>query len=161
VDRTRRCADQRAGFVWSFACGATRALAPRTGRTVMTLALVALAAAAIYLGTIQASFSALMRLSLRILAERSDRPDGLGGYLGEPLQLFIPLWLLLGLITTTATALLAWTIGAGAPHNVALVIFAAAAFVLVCELGVPVALSARDPERMLGLLLPWFSPVAR
>jgi putative hemolysin len=127
----------------------------------MMLALAALAAAAIYLGTIQASFSALMRLSLRILAERSDRPDELGGYLDEPLQLFIPLWLLLGLITATATALLAWMIGAGAPHNVALVIFAAAAFVVVCELGIPVALAARDPERMLGMLLPWFSPVAR
>jgi CBS domain containing-hemolysin-like protein len=127
----------------------------------MTLALLALAAAAIYLGTIQASFSALMRLSLRILAERSDRPGELGGYLDEPLQLFIPLWLLLGLITATATALLAWAIGVGAPHNVALVVLAAAAFVVVCELGVPVAIAARDPEHMLEMLLPWFSPVAR
>ena len=56
----------------------------------MMLALAVLALAAVYFGTIQASFSALMRLSLRILAERSDRPGELGSYLDEPLQLFIP-----------------------------------------------------------------------
>src|SRR5262249_22014137 len=82
-------------------------------------------------------------------------------YLDEPLQLFIPLWLLLGLVTAAATTLLAWTIGVGAPHNVALVILAAATFVVVCDLGLPVAFAARDPERMLGMLLPSFAPVAR
>ncbi len=71
--------------------------------------------AAVYLGTIEAAFSALMRLSLRLLAERSNRPGELGGYLDEPLQLFVPLRLLLGLVTATATALLAWAIGLKAP----------------------------------------------
>lgn len=33
-----------------------------------------LACAAVYLGTIEAAFSALMRLSLRLVAERSGRP---------------------------------------------------------------------------------------
>jgi len=36
-----------------------------------------------------------------------------------------------------------------------------AAFVIVCELLLPVAIVAHDPERWLELLLPWFAPVAR
>jgi CBS domain containing-hemolysin-like protein len=120
-----------------------------------------LACAAVYLGTIEAAFSALMRLSLRLLAERSNRPGELGGYLDEPLQLFVPLRLLLGLVTATATALLAWAIGLQGTHDVAFVVLSVAAFVIVCELVLPVAIVIRDPERILELLLPSFAPVAR
>jgi CBS domain containing-hemolysin-like protein len=120
-----------------------------------------LACAAVYLGTIEAAFSALMRLSLRLLAERSDRPGELGGYLDEPLQLFVPLRLLLGLVTATATALLAWAIGVAGTHDVAFVVVSVAAFVIVCELGLPIAIVVRDPERILELLLPSFGPVVR
>ena len=49
-----------------------------------------LACVAVYLGVIEAAFSALMRLSLRLVAERSDRPDALGAYLDDPLLLFVP-----------------------------------------------------------------------
>ena len=56
-------------------------------------------APAVYLGTIEAAFSALMRLSLRLVAERSGRPDALGAYLDDPLLLFVPVRLLLGLVT--------------------------------------------------------------
>ena len=42
---------------------------------------------AVYLGAIEAAFSALMRLSLRLVAERSGRPDALGAYLDDPLLL--------------------------------------------------------------------------
>ena len=71
-----------------------------------------LACAAVYLGTIDAAFSALMRLSLRLLAERSARPGALGEYLDDPVLLFAPVRLLLAIVTAMATVLLARGIGA-------------------------------------------------
>ena len=66
---------------------------------MIPLSIFLLACAAVYLGAIEAAFSALMRLSLRLVAERSGRPDGLGEYLDDPLLLFLPVRLLLGLVT--------------------------------------------------------------
>src|SRR5206468_1787019 len=79
-------------------------------------------AAAVYLGAIEAAFSALMRLSLRLSAERSDRPGALGVYLDDPLLLFVPVRLLLGFITAVATVLLADVIGVSSPHQLTLVV---------------------------------------
>jgi hypothetical protein len=42
------------------------------------LALFLVACAAIFLGTVQTAFSALMRLSLRLMAERGGRSEQLG-----------------------------------------------------------------------------------
>ena len=50
------------------------------------LLLFLLGCAAIYVGTVTAAFSALMQLSLRIMAERSGRDDRLGKYLDDPRQ---------------------------------------------------------------------------
>jgi hypothetical protein len=60
--------------------------------------------AAVYVGTIETAFSALMKLSLRLMAERG-RDDRLGYYLDDPIQLFVPARLLLGLIFSLATVL--------------------------------------------------------
>jgi putative hemolysin len=128
---------------------------------MIPLLIFLLACAAVYRGTIEAAFSTLMRLSLRLLAERSDRPGLLGSYLDEPLLLFIPVRLLLGVVTAAATALLARAIGVEAAHYAALVIVSAASFVIVCELLLPLAIVVRDPERALELLLPSFSPIAQ
>ena len=119
-----------------------------------------LACVAIYLGTIEAAFSALMRLSLRLLAERSDRPGALGTFLDNPLLLLVPLRFLLGVVIVTATALLARVIGVEGAHTVPLIVLSVATFVVVCELLVPVAIVFRSPERVLELLLPSFTPVA-
>jgi len=128
---------------------------------MIPLAIFLLACAAVYLGALEAAFSALMRLSFRLLAERSDRPDALGDYLDDPLLLFVPLRLLVGLVTASATALLARVVGVDGAHNVALVVVTVAAFLVICELLLPLLLVGRDPERLLGLLLPSFAPVAR
>jgi len=115
----------------------------------------------VYLGTIEAAFSALMRLSLRLIAERSDRPGALAAYLDDPILLFAPVRLLLGLVTATATALLARGIGVESARPLVLVLISVAAFVIIFELLVPLVIVRRDPERVLELLLPTFRPAAR
>jgi len=127
---------------------------------VIPLAVFLLAVAAVYLGAIEAAFSALMRLSLRLVAERSNRPGALGAYLDDPLLLFIPIRLLLGLVTGLATALLAVGVGVQSAHTLGAVVVAVATFVLLCELLLPLAIVGRDPERILEILLPTFAPVA-
>ena len=128
---------------------------------MIPLEIFLLAGAAVYLGAIEAAFSALMRLSLRLVAERSNRPGALGAYLDDPLLLFIPTRLLLGLVTGVATALLALGIGSDSVRALGTVILGMAAFVLLCELLLPLAIVSRDPERVLELLLPTFAPVVR
>ena len=51
------------------------------------LFLFLLGCALAFLGCIEAAFSTLMRLSLRLMAERGGRSDRLGQYLDEPLTL--------------------------------------------------------------------------
>ena len=128
---------------------------------MLPLLIFLLACAGVYLGAIEAAFSALMRLSLRLAAERSDRPGALGTYLDDPLLLFIPVRVLLGLVTAAMTAVLSRVIGLGGAHGLAIVLASVAAFVVFCELLLPIVLVNRDPERMLGLLLPSFAPIAR
>jgi CBS domain containing-hemolysin-like protein len=128
----------------------------------MTSAIVlALAIVAGYLGTIDAGFSALMRLSLRLVAERSNRPGALGAYLDDPLLLFIPVRLLLGFVTGAATALLAREVGIDGAHTIPVLLLAIALFVVVFELLIPLVVVAKDPERVLEFLLPSFAPIAR
>jgi putative hemolysin len=128
---------------------------------MIPLAIFLLACAAVYLGSIEAAFSALMRLSLRLVAERSNRPGALGFYLDDPLLLFIPVRLLLGLVTGAATALLARGIGIDAALTLPSLLVALAGFVVVFELFVPVIIAGSDPERILEILLPTFDPIAR
>jgi len=128
---------------------------------LIPLTVFLLGCAAIYLGAIEAAFSALMRLSLRLVAERSDRPDALSEYLDDPVQLFFPVRLLQGLVTAGAATLLAKGIGVGEAHKLPLVIIAFAVFVVVCELLLPLLIVSRNPERALELLLPSFTRVAR
>jgi CBS domain containing-hemolysin-like protein len=120
-----------------------------------------LAIVAVYLGSIEASFGALMRLSLRLVAERSRRPGTLGAYLDDPLLLFIPVRLLLGLVTGIATALLSRAVGVDYAPSLTLVLLSIVAFVIICEVLLPLVIVGRDPERVLDWLLPTFAPVAR
>jgi putative hemolysin len=127
---------------------------------MIPLGIFLLGAAAVYLGGIEAAFGALMRLSLRLVAERSGRSDRLGAYLDDPLLLFVPVRFLLGLVTAGATGLFAAGIGIAGIHSVTLIAGSVIAFVLVCELLLPIVLVGHDPERALEFLLPTFSPIA-
>lgn len=125
------------------------------------LAIFLLAAGAVFVGTVSAAFSAMMRLSLRLAAERSDRDDLLGWYLDDPMRLFIPARIVLAIIYVVAGALLARVIAMQAGHGLPTLIAAMAVFALVCEHLLPLLLIRRDPEAVLGATLPTFQAVDR
>jgi putative hemolysin len=124
------------------------------------LALFLLGCATIFFGVIQAAFSALMRLSLRLMAERGGRNDRLGYYLDDPLALFIPVRVLIGMCTVLAGALLAGLSAARDWRSMATFIVSLIAFVVVCEHLLPMLIVRRNPEQVLDVLLPVFHPVA-
>jgi CBS domain containing-hemolysin-like protein len=128
---------------------------------VTPLLLFLLGCVVIYIATVQAAFAALLRLSLRLLAERNGRSDLLGRFLDDPIQLFIPVRLLLGIAFALATILVASMLGVAAAQSLSAAMLAMVAFVLVCEHLVPLLIVHRDPERVMDLLLPTFAPVVR
>jgi len=127
---------------------------------VIPLALFLLACATVFLGSVQAAFSALMRLSLRLMAERGGRSDRLGRYLDDPLQLFVPTRILIGLCTVLAGVSIARLITVDDAWSVATFFVSLVAFVVVCEHLLPMLVARRDPERVLDILLPAFDPIA-
>ena len=125
------------------------------------LLLFLLAIAAVYVGTIETAFSALMRLSLRLMAERGGRDDRLGFYLDDPLELFVPVRLLLGVIFSFATMCIAILTGRTGFPSIGMLLVFVAIFILVCEHVLPTLIVRRNPERVLEVLLPPFDVVAR
>jgi magnesium and cobalt exporter, CNNM family len=125
------------------------------------LALFLLGGATVFFGVMQAAFSALMRLSLRLMAERGGRDDRLGHYLDDPLQLFVPVRMLIGVCTVLAGALIARLSDIRDSLSVATFIVSLVAFVVVCEHILPMLIVRRDPEGVLDVLLPVFHPVAQ
>ncbi len=125
------------------------------------LVLFLLAIVMVFLGTIEAAFSAIMRLSLRFIAERSGRGDRLGQCLDDPLRLFIPVRVLLGVAIVLVAVLLAHETGVESPHAVASLAACVILFVLLCEHLLPTLIVRRDPGRVLDILLPVFMPMAR
>jgi len=129
---------------------------------MIPLLLFLLAIAAVYVGTIETAFSSLMKLSLRLMAERG-RDDRLGYYLDDPIQLFVPARLLLGLIFSLATVLLAVVTGRSGISFTSLTTLLAcvAVYILLCEHVLPSVIVRRNPEAVLQVLLPPFSVLAR
>ncbi len=124
------------------------------------LALFLLGLATFFFGIIQAAFSALMRLSLRLMAERGGRSARLGHYLDDPLELFIPVRVYLGICTVLAGALIAGLSDVRDGVSIAVFIVSLVAFVVVCEHLLPMLVVRRNPEDVLDVLLPVFYPVA-
>jgi CBS domain containing-hemolysin-like protein len=125
------------------------------------LALFLLGGATLFLGVVQAAFSSLMRLSLRLMAERGGRDDRLGYYLDDPLQLFVPVRLLIGVCTVLAGALIARLSDIHDGLSVTTFIVSLVAFVVVCEHVLPMLIVRLGPEGVLDVLLPFFHPVAQ
>ena len=129
---------------------------------MIPLMLFLLAVAAVYVGTIETAFSSLMKLSLRLMAERG-RDDRLGYYLDDPIQLFVPARLLLGLIFSLATVLLAVVTGRSGISftSLASLLVFVAVYIILCEHVLPSVIVRRNPEAVLLALLPPFSVIAR
>ena len=125
------------------------------------LALFLLGCATVFFGTVQAAFSALMRLSLRLMAERGGRSDRLGHYLDDPLQLFIPVRLLLSGCLVAAGVLIVRVSDIRDARSVLAFVVSLVAFIVVCEHLLPAIISRRDPEAVLDVLLPVFTPLAQ
>lgn len=121
-----------------------------------------LACAAVYLGTILAAFSALMRFSLRMLAESTGgRSSVLGRFLEDPDSLFFPGRLLLGLVTAVTAVLLAEYEDVGqTAHGIWVFLGSMVTFVVVCFHLVPQLIVRRHPQRVLEVLLPSFAVIA-
>jgi len=128
---------------------------------LIPLTLFLLGVAAVYVGTIETAFSALMKLSLRLIAERG-RDDRLGYYLDDPIELFVPARLLLGLIFALATVLLAVVTGREGVSltSLASLLASMAVYIFVCEHLLPSIIVRRNPEAVLAWMLPPFSVVA-
>ena len=118
----------------------------------------------VYVGAVQTAFSALMRLPLRLNAQRAERhgrPDGLGHYLEDPVRLFVPARLLQALTVAVATMLVMVETDARGPATLGLVFGGIVVFVVTCGHLVPLLVVRRDPERVIELLLPSFTVIAR
>ena len=129
---------------------------------MIPLTLFLLGIAAVYVGTIETAFSSLMKLSLRLMAERG-RDDRLGYYLDDPIQLFVPARLMLGLIFSLATVLLAVVTGRSGISLASLstLLACVAVYIIVCEHVLPSIIVRKNPEAVLAAILPPFSFVAQ
>jgi CBS domain containing-hemolysin-like protein len=128
---------------------------------VTPLLLFLTAVVTVYVGTIETAFSALMRLSLRLMAERGGRDDRLGYYLHEPIKLFLPARLLLGLLFSLATMFIAILTGRTGFQSIGMLLLFVAVFILMCAHVLPTLIVRRQPERVLEVLLPPFDAIAR
>jgi CBS domain containing-hemolysin-like protein len=126
-----------------------------------SLILFLLSCALVYLGTVEAAFSALMQLSLRLVAERTGRGEALGRFLDEPVSFFVPVRLLVGLAAVCSVILIVRLIGLETPQHTLAVVVAAVGLLVVCEHVIPVLIVRSGPERVLDVLLPSFAAAAR
>lgn len=123
--------------------------------------LAVLAVVTVYLGSVSAAFAMLMRLSLRLVAERDSRSSRLGVYLDDPVQLFLPVRAMLGGVHIGVTLLLATVFWLDSAAALVWIILGTFAFILAFEHLLPYMIVRRNPEAVLDALLPSFDVVAR
>jgi putative hemolysin len=123
--------------------------------------LLLLAVAAVYVGTVETAFSTMMRLSLRLMAERGGRDDRLGYYLDDPIRLFLPARLMLGIIFALAAMSIVILTGRVGLQSIGMLLFFVVVFIVICQHVLPMLIVRKDPEGILELLLPSFDVAAR
>jgi CBS domain containing-hemolysin-like protein len=123
--------------------------------------LIPLAAVTVYLGSVGAAFATLMRLSLRLLAERGSRSSRLGAYLDDPIQLFLPVRAMLGAVHVAVALLFATVFWLDSAWALARIVLCSFGFILIFEHLLPYLIVRRNPEGVLDALLPSFDAVAR
>ena len=129
-------------------------------KSVIPLLLFLLGCAGIYVGTVQAAFTALMRLSQRLSAERSDPNDTLTRYLDEPRLLFIPARILLGIILVVSVELATVLFRISTWRSLLVLAMMILGFVIVCEHLVPQLIVRANPRVVALFLLPSFRIVS-
>ncbi len=102
-----------------------------------------------------------MRLSLRLTVERNGRAAGLGPYLDDPVLLFVPVRLLLGLIIAITAIIFATLTGVDDAKDPGVLLLSMAGFFIVFEHLLPLLIVRRDPEQVLIRLLPTFKLLER
>ena len=122
--------------------------------------LLPMAALAVYLGSVGAAFAVLMRLSLRLLAERGSRSSRLGAYLDDPVQLFLPVRAMLGAVHVAVALLFATVFRLDNFWGLAWIVLCSFGFILLFEHLLPYLIVRRNPEGVLDSLLPSFDVVA-
>ena len=130
---------------------------------MIPLSLFLVGLAAVYIGTVETAFSALMKLSLRLMAERGRDDRLLAQFLDDPIELFVPARLLLGMLFSLATVLFAILTGSSGVTfgSIATLLACVAIYIVICEHLLPSLIVRRNPERVLALLLPSFTVIAR
>jgi CBS domain containing-hemolysin-like protein len=129
-------------------------------KSVIPLLLFILGIAGIYVGTVQAAFTALMRLQQRLSAERSDPNDALTRYLDEPRLLFIPARILLGIILVVSVELATVLFGISTWRSLLVLAMMILGFVIACEHLVPQLIVRANPRLVAEFLLPSFRIVS-
>lgn len=128
---------------------------------MMPLVLFVLACLTVALGCVETAFSAMLRLSLRLMAERDDGNDRLTAYLADPLSLFVPVRLLSAACLVLAALLIQLATGAAGWQAALIIFLAMGTWTLGLQYALPVLIVRRDPEQALTLLLPLFDAAAR
>jgi len=127
---------------------------------VIPLVIFLLICATVYIGTVAAAFAALMRLSLRLDAERHDWLDRLG-YLENPIRLFVPLRFMEGVVLSVVAIVAMLVTDAQSFSGVTMVVGVVVMYVITFGHLIPLTIVRRDPVRVLELLLPPLQAVIR
>jgi CBS domain containing-hemolysin-like protein len=125
-------------------------------RSMIPLGLFLLGLAAIYVGTVQAAFTALMRLPLRLAAARNDPSDLLMRYLEEPVMLFVPARIVQALILVLTGAMLSLLFDVTKLHGFGMLVLCGASFAVICAHGAPQLIVRTNPQAVIEFLLPSF-----